>query len=280
MNPVVHRAALAVTVAVLLVDVVLYASGVLSGRQALLLTVCVEVPCSVAVAGATAVAFRRLRAEGLSRRAACERLFGTTPVRLATAEARTLRAFWLAARRRTDPPTGVRLPYGRGLAGTVAAFLVVTAVETVALHLLVPITWLRDLLLVLGLYCLVPVLGLVLSRTTYPHHVTGGRLHLRSGVQEVLTLDLRDVAQVVVRRRIGAVGLWPSIADGALNLPSLDGTSLDLELSRPVTAPGLRGRARGTAVQRISLYVDDPDGAATLLRAARAAIQEHPGVPS
>lgn len=47
--------------------------------------------------------------------------------------------------------------------------------------------------------------------------------------------------------------------------------ALDLELSRPVTAPGLRGRAGETAVQRISLSVDDPDGAAALLRAAQDA---------
>ena len=274
MSPVVHRAALAVTVAVVLLDVVLYATGVLSGRQVLLLTLCVEVPCSVAVAVATAVAVRRSRAEGLGRRAAWERLFGTTPVRLATGEARTLRALWLTARRRTDPPTGVLLTYGRGLAGTVAAFVVVTAVETVVLHLLVPVDWLRDLLLLLSVYGLVAVLGLVLSRSAYPHHVAGGRLHLRCGVQEVLALDLRDVTQVVVRRRIGVVGLWPSVADGALHLPSLDGTSLDLELSRPVTAPGLRGRARATAVRRISLYLDDPDGAAALLRAARDDSQE------
>ncbi len=264
-----HRAALAVTVPVVLLDVVLYATGVLSGRQVLLLTLCVEVPCSGAVAVATAVAVRRSRAEGLGRRAAWERLVGTTPVRLAAGEARTLRALWLTARRRTDPPGGVLLTYGRGLAGTVVAFVVVTAVETVVLHLLVPVDWLRDLLLVLSLYGLVAVLGLVLSRTAYPHHVARGRLHLRCGVQEVVALDLRDVAQVVVRRRIGVVGLWPSVADGALHLPSLDGTTLDLELARPVTAPGLRGRARETAVRRISLYLDDADGAAALLRAVR-----------
>jgi hypothetical protein len=268
-SPTVHRAALGLTVAVLLVDLVLYATGVLSGRQAVLLTLCLEVPCAAAVGVATAIAFRRLRAEGLGRRAAWERLLGTTPVRLATAEARSLRALWLTARRRTDPPTGIRLPYGRGLAGTVTAFVLVTAVETVALHLLVPIGWLRDLLAVLSGYALLAVLGLVLSRTAYPHHVSDGRLHLRSGVREVATIDLRDVAQVVVRHRIGVVGLSPSVADGTLHLPSLDGTALDLELSRPGTVSGLRGGRRVATVQRISLHVDDPVGAAALLRAAQ-----------
>jgi len=270
-NPRVHRAALAVTVAVLLVDLVLLATGVLSTRQAVLLTLCVELPCSVAVAVASALAFRRLRAGGASRRAALEHLVGTTPVRLAAGELRALRALALTARRRTEPPDGMRLPYGRGLAGPVTAFLLATGVETVVLHLLLPAGWLRDGLTVLSGYALVAVLGLVLARTAYPHVVSAGRLHLRSGVTDVVAVDLADIAQVVVRRRIDTVGLWPTIADGTLHLPSLDGTALDLELTRPLTVPALGRRSRPAPVRRISLHVDDPGAAAALLGVACSA---------
>jgi len=270
-----HRTALAATVAVLVVDTVLLATGVLSAGQALRLTLCVELPCSAVVTGATALGYRRLRAGGLGRRAAVERLLGTTPVRLAAGELRSLRALWLVARRRTDPPAGVRLPYGRGLLGPVVAFLLLTVAETVVLHVLLPAGVGRDLLTVLSCYALLAVLGLVLSRTAYPHWVSAGRLQLRSGVRDVVAVDLTDVTQVVVRHRIGTVGLWPAVADGTLHLPSLDGTALDLELSRPLTVPGLGRRSAPTTVRRISLHVDDPGAAAELLQAARAADQEH-----
>ena len=171
-------------------------------------------------------------------------------MRLAAGELRSLRALVLVARRRTEPATGVLLPYGRGLLGPVVAFLLATAAETVVLHVLLPAGWPRDLLTVLSCYALVAVLGLVLSRTAYPHSVSAGRLQLRSGVRDVVTVDLSDIAQVVVRRRIDTVGLWPTVADGTLHLPSLDGTALDLELARPLTVPGLGCRAAPTAVHR------------------------------
>lgn len=269
MNPRLHRAAVLVTATVLLADAVLLATGVLSVRQAVLLTLCVELPCSALVTGATVLGFRRLRRQGLTRRAAAERLVGTTPVRLAVGELRSLRALYLVARRRTDPLTGVRLAYGRGLTGTVVAFLLAGGVETVVLHVLLPGGWLRDLLTVLSVYALVAVLGLALSRTAYPHVVRAGQLHLRSGVTDVVAVDLADVARVVVRRRFDVVGLWPTVADDALHLPSLDGTSLDLELARPLTVPARGRRSPAAAVHRVSLHVDDPEAAAALLRAAR-----------
>ncbi len=175
---------------------------------------------------------------------------------------RALRAIGLFLLRRTDPTDGELIGYGRGLTGTAIAFVVVTLVETVVLHLLVPVAWLRTALVVLGVVSLVAVLGLVLARTVYPHVVAGGRLQLRSGARDVVSLDLADVGRVVVRRRIGVVGIAPTVVDGALCLPSQDGTNLDLELVRPVVVPDRKGHA---SVQRVSLHVDDPAAACALL---------------
>jgi len=177
---------------------------------------------------------------------------------------RVLRAIGLFLGRRTDPSEGGLIGYGRGLTGTAIAFVVVTLVETVVLHLLVPVAWLRTALVVLGVVSLVAVLGLVLARMVYPHSVADGRLQLRNGARDVVALDLADVDRAVVRRRIGVVGIAPTVVDGALCLPSQDGTNLDLELARPVVVPDRKGTA---TVRRVSLHVDDPAAACALLSA-------------
>lgn len=267
-----HRAALLATAAVLVVDTALYLTGAVTARQALLLFLLVELPCTAVSLVATWSLLRRLRRAGCSRRQAVEEVFGAGPVRGAEAEYLALRAVVLFLLRRREPAGGVHIGYGKGLLGTVVAFLVLAAVETLVLHVLIPVRWVETALAVLSGYTAVLVLGLAVSRIVYPHHLADGRLHLRQGARTIARLDVRDVAAVQLRRRVTVVGLYPKVDGDRLHLPSQDGTNLDLALARPVVVPvgpTWRRRDEPTEVRHVSLHVDDPAAAVRLLTAAR-----------
>lgn len=271
-----HRVAVAVSLTVLLVDAVLLATGVLSVRTAVHLVLAVELPLAAVAGWAGARVFRDLRRGGVSTRDAVGAVLGQRVVRLATAEGRALRALWLVGRRRTDLPAGATaLPYGRGVAAPALAFLGVTVVETAVVHVLLPAGWVRAVLTVVTVYACVAVLGLVAARVAYPHHVTAGVLHLRNGVQDVLDVPLHQVAGLRPRRDIRRVGLWPAVEGDTLVLPSLDGTSLTIELSTPAVSRAA-GRRTSVPVTRIELAVDDPGSAVARVQEAGAA---SPGPP-
>ncbi|KQS73701.1 hypothetical protein ASG41_03645 [Modestobacter sp. Leaf380] len=270
---------MAASVAVLLVDAALLGAGVLSIRTAGQLALAVEFPLAAVGGWAGTRAYRALRRGGSSAREAVEAVLGQTAVRVATAEWRALRALWLVARRRTDLPAGATaLPYGRGVTVPALAFLGVTVVETAVVHVLLPAGWVRVVLTAVTVYACVAVVGLVAARVAYPHHVTDGVLRLRNGVQDVLDVPLRHLAAVRPRRDIRRVGLLPAVEDGTLYLPSLDGTSLTIELTTPVATRVTRRRPP-VPVTRIELSVDDPRSALAQVQSVAAAVRERP-VPS
>jgi hypothetical protein len=265
-----------ITVLTVVVDLGLLATGRITPSRAAVLFLSVELPLTVLAVGLTWRAVARARRRGVGVRTAMEELFGSALLGAAETEMQSLRAVVLFVLGRRSPSGRRHITYGKGLLGTVVAFFVITVVEMAVLHLLIPVQWIRTALMVLGVYAFVVIMGLVLSRVVYPHYVDDRRLYLRQGSKRVLTVQLGAIAEVSTRRRINVVGLYPSLQDGRLHLPSQDGTNIDLTLADEVPVEGgLRRRDRkhaaGTVrVRHLSLHVDDPDAARVMILEERA----------
>lgn len=255
------RRAIAVSVAAALTSTVLAAAGALSLPGAVLLFAAVETPLALTAMALNAWRYRALRRAGQDRSAAMAELAGATATRLVRAEVTIYRSLWLWAARRVDGRGhGVHpIGYARGSLGLPLAFGVVTLVEVVALHLLVPWALARTLILLASVYSLLWLLGFVAARITHPHLLTGTQLLLREGAHPVATVDCDAITRAARVRRYAVT--TPTEIDGQLYLPSQDGTNIDLHLAEPVTAhlPGLLARQRRRVkVTEISLHIDNP----------------------
>lgn len=255
------RAAVAVSVTAALTTTGLGAAGVLSAPGAVLMFAAVEVPLALTALALNLQRYRTLRRAGQDRWVALHQLVGATATRMLRAEVTVYRSLWLWARHRVDgQQPGVHpIGYARGGLGVPLAFGVLTAVEAVAIHLLLPWAWLRTIILVASVYSLILLLGSVAARVTHPHLLTGTQLILRDGALTVATLDRDAITRVTRTRRYQPT--TPTEADGQLHLPSSDGTNIDLHLAAPMTAhlPGLLARQRRQArITAVHLHLDDP----------------------
>lgn len=215
--------------------------------------------------------YRTLRRSGADRGAALSELAGPTVTRIVRAEVTLSRSLWLWARHRVDGQgLGVH-PVGsaRGALGVPLAFGVLTIVEAVTIHLLLPWAWLRTVILLASVYSLILLLGFVATRVTHPHLLTGSQLILRHGGHTVATLDRHAISRVSRIRRYEPT--TATEADGHLHLPQPDGTNIDLHLTAAVTAhlPGLLARQRRrAAITAAHLHLDDPDAFLDLVNTA------------
>jgi hypothetical protein len=260
------------------VDLSLLAGGLIDRTRAAVLFLCVELPLTGLVLWMTWRAVADERRRGGEARTVLTGIFGSGPVEAAESEIQSLRAVVLFVLGRRSPSGTRHITYGKGLLGTVATFFLVTVIEMVVLHLLIPVEWIRTALMVLGFYAFVIIIGLTLSRVVYPHYFEHGRLQLRQGTKRVLSVELCNIQGVSARSRINVVGLYPTLHEGRLYLPSQDGTNLDLTLGDSLrVSGGLRRRDRKRAagdvlVRHLSLHVDDPNAAVSLIREERARV--------
>ena len=170
--------------------------------------------------------------------------------------------------RRPDvPPGGVGFSYVGAVAVLLWAFIVVSAIELVVLHVLLPWEGVRLAADVLGIWGLIWMLGLAASYYVHPHVVGGSGLRVRLGNRTDLTVPWDVVASIGVRERSRdtskAVQLDRGERGVVLNLVMGSRTDVDVRLSRPHVVP-LRGVDE--AVTEIRLYADDARG---LVRQAR-----------
>lgn len=159
----VGRSALVLTLATAATMTTLGAVGVVPPSTAVLLFVAVEVPLALVAAALNIWRYRTLRHAGHGRVAALEELAGATATRMFRAEVTTYRSLWLWSRHRTDGqgPGVQAVGHAHGSLGVPLAFGVLTVVEAIAIHLLIPWAWLRTVILVASIYSLILVLGVV-----------------------------------------------------------------------------------------------------------------------
>jgi len=152
---------------------------------------------------------------------------------------------------------------GFGYAGPVRpllwAFVIVSAVETVAVHLILPWPVVRIAVDVLSVYGLLWMLGILASYRVYPHLVDDTAVRVRHSLFADLAIPRAAVAQVRARRRLlggsAMLQVEEHAAGRALSVPVSGQTNVELVLREPTDL----GRPEGP-VTEVRLFADDADG--------------------
>ncbi|WP_409331454.1 hypothetical protein [Trujillonella humicola] len=177
--------------------------------------------------------------------------------------------------RRPRVPDGAEaFPSAGASTPVIWAFVVVSAIEVVVVHLLVPWDALRLVLDLAGVYGVLWMLGLLAALRTTPHWVDGTGLRVRHGFAAVdLHLPWADIAAVRVRRRSvegsRTVRLHVGGPHRAVSVNQASATQVDLELRTPRVLS--HRRAGSEPVTELRIAVDDPAALVRRLRAGMGA---------
>ncbi|MEU5164752.1 hypothetical protein [Streptomyces mutomycini] len=258
--------------AVILLQVVLVWSEVLSVGQAVVVGVTLEVLLLGVVLAEIALArrtYRVSRAEGADgQQAVDEALRAVLPGPVAKAvgmELGLLRSMWTWLRRRRDIAPGQEpLSYGSQIRPVMWVMICLTPLEILAIELLLPWAAVRITLLVLALYGTVWVLGFLGALSSRPHVVGNGVLTLRFVHFVSVSVPLRGEVSVQEVRHSGYKKAV-NIKDGILAMPIGDSTNVAVTLSAPVPVRPKPG-APEQEVSEIRFSADDPGAALTLLQ--------------
>lgn len=259
-----YRAHTVLTLVVVATLLVLNFTDVLSGEVALLLFLKIELPLAAVFLVFTALRFtRRGRSPEATDSGFLDRLETEEPLlRPVVLELRAFGSLGLAvAGKRQVPPGAKWFGYAKGSLTFAVVMVVVSVVELVVVHVLVPWAWLRIVLLVLTAWGVLFVFGFFATRIVRPHFITEGMLHLRWGHQAVLTTPLSNI--VSAARLTNHSHTHPHIEGGRLILTQFQSTNLLIRFDVPVAAAAPVSKKHlpaGFRASEVQLYVDDPDG--------------------
>lgn len=260
---VLHRVHGGVTVAVILTLLVLNLFGTITNATLLTLFLKIEVPLILLLAFITVLRFRNFaRPDGVSSGDFLDRLEAEEPLlRGAISELRAFaNLFLVVTGRRRLPPSARGFGYTKGTMLVPVVVIVLTVVELVVVHLLVPWQWLRIVLLVLTIWALLFVLGLLASRVVHPHFVNDDVLNLRWGRDAVLTTSLANIIRA--ERYTHFAHTQPHVEDDRLILTALQPTNVRLSFAEPVAAVApvsKKHRPPDFRASEARVFVDDPD---------------------
>jgi hypothetical protein len=186
--------------------------------------------------------------------------------------------FLLAARRVPGRGPGVgTFPYAKEVSPLLYAFIGVSALELVVLHLILPWATVRTIALVLSLWGLLWMIGFLASLRVFPHLVGPDGLRVRYGTSVDVRVPWEAVADVrSVKHRLSTgktVQVLPAEEGDAVHVAVLKRTRVDVVLQRPTTLVLPDGPREVTAVR---LDADDPKAfvAAVRERLAERSSQE------
>ncbi|MEO9322561.1 hypothetical protein ABFT23_03670 [Nocardioides sp. C4-1] len=167
--------------------------------------------------------------------------------------------------RRPDVPHGAEpLRYVGAVSVLLWAFTVVSAVELVALHLVIPWHAVRVGADVLGVWGVVWCLGFTGCHYVYPHLATDDGLRLRAQRREpALVVPWEAIDAVRTRERSLDSGGAVQVDDRTASIAVGKRTSLDLVLRRPLAV--VVGDVTHE-VDEVRVYVDDPRDVAARVR--------------
>lgn len=148
------------------------------------------------------------------------------------------------------------------------AFGVLTLIEVVALHLVLPWPELSTVLTLFSIYGLLLMLGVIASRWDRPHHATATSLVLHNGAHVVADIPYEQISYVIPVLDGSATS--PTIDHGIARLATLHGCSVavGLESPHPVVLSGTR-RSRVHRVSEIRFAADEPSDVVQTLEAHR-----------
>lgn len=264
--------------AVVVIEVALVWSGVLSLVDAIVIVLVIEALLILTAAGRGVASVRRFRAERSAGRdgwtAALDAMSEMVPrpvARVLLIEARMWVCVVLAVARRRPPPGS--FSYGRGLRPMLVVALALVAAETVVTELVLyailgPSAWVW-VLLALHLYGLVWLGGFLASLSVVPHRVTGTQVVLRDSVMGVVTVPREAIVSVREEHRsyVGRSGL--KIDDDGSLLLTYGDAAVRLELD-PDVPLDRDGEPFGHRVAVVRLGVDEPAAFVAAVRSLTA----------
>jgi hypothetical protein len=155
----------------------------------------------------------------------------------------------------------VGFAYVGALALLLWVLIVVSAIELVGLHLILPWAAVRMVADTLGLVVLVWLLGQLASFSVYPHLATGSGLRIRNGAAIDITVPWDSIAAIGVRER-SCDGRRTLHVDrdeqgSVLSVVMAGRTNVDVTLRCPLVVPVGKGEE---PVMALRLYADDARG--------------------
>jgi hypothetical protein len=208
----------------------------------------------LAMLGAEAHVWLRLRRHGLSRRDALTHLVPGPVLRFVTHELRIMASLtrWIGRRRHGVEGADAVFPHARDQAALMYGFAFACVVETVALSFLLA-DWpvVHAIMLFVDVYTVLFVLGIHAASVTRPHVLADGALRIRQGAHVDVRVPLGQITSI--RRE---TLFTHKKKDGELNLAVGSQTSLTLHLTEPVNAPKFLGAPHLVTVIRV--HADDP----------------------
>lgn len=276
-----HRAAPWVTPALVAIEIVLVASGILSIGRAVLIVAGVELLLAVTVVSRLVVASRRFRSRrrgGFDRWQAAEAaLAEVVPRRLARfilLEPRLWLCLIRRCRRPSAPTSAFR--YDAGLRTLLTVTIVLAVVEGVVVDGLVALlapdsAWLW-IVLAAHVYGLVILLALQASFAIHPHQVTPTGLCLRDGVFRSISIPYSAIRAIRPLRQhhFGRSGLKVD-RDRQHAILAFGDTTVEAELD-PEQRIQVDEETSDTSLVRIRFSVDEPDRLVSAVRSRAASV--------
>lgn len=174
---------------------------------------------------------------------------------------------WVARRPDVDPG-GTPFAYRGPIAAPIVVLTVVSVIEVVAVDLIVaPWPVPRRILLVLGIWGALFMVGMLAAVTVRPHVVSPSGLRVRHGASLDVHVPWDAVASASRLRRSGD-GRTVEVVGGALRVLVSGQTTVVVTLHRPVPAT-----VRGTPVDvtELRFHADDAAGMVAAIRARMSA---------
>ncbi|HRN28829.1 MAG TPA: hypothetical protein PK781_09440 [Terrimesophilobacter sp.] len=259
----IHRAHTALTLLVVVSLLALSLTGVISASTALLLFLSVEVPLLAVFIVITVLRFRHLsRTSRETGRPVLDLLQQEEPLlRFMVLEIRSFASLlrWITRRHRV-PPKAQAFGYTRGSMGIPVVLVVLSVIELVVVHFLVPWLWLQLVLLVLTVWGVLFILGLLAARIVNPHYLADSTLVLRWGHHEVLRTPVSNVSSVT--RHANHVHTQPHVEGQRLTLTSFQSTNVRILLTQPAPAAPPVSKKQlppDFHASELQLRVDSPD---------------------
>ncbi|MEV4181752.1 hypothetical protein AB0J28_09955 [Streptosporangium canum] len=162
-------------------------------------------------------------------------------------------ALWPAVRRRVDvPENGAAIGYYRGLRAVLWAMVVMSPLELVVVHHLLPWAWARWAHLALMVAAALWSLGFIASLWVYPHTVDDERLRIRFGGLLDVVIPVRLIESVRAERVSKGQSKLAEMVGETLSVEVGGMTNLVVRLREPYEVNGF-GRVRA-----VRFTADDP----------------------
>ncbi|MGM7645703.1 hypothetical protein ACSVDM_12460 [Nocardia sp. JW2] len=171
-----------------------------------------------------------------------------------------------AITRKPDIAGGTPIRYAGAMSAILWAFVVVSAVEIPAVHLIIPWAPVRLAALALGIWGLLWMLGLLAAHHVYPHVLTPDYLRVRYLRRTELAIPLSALRAVRPDMRgYDESKTLHRTANGTIALPVGSSTNIRVQLAAPQTFSTPQGDLTSST---IAFWADDPQTAIGAIKAA------------